>query len=111
MQGFVAQPLVDLAYDLATIVVQLVIGVSIALLAINVARGAFSAQIANAVGNPMGMSQAWLNLIGAVVTFALAALCPVLIGIIADALQPYVTTTITLPTWGGPSGWLAVLFA
>jgi uncharacterized membrane protein YqaE (UPF0057 family) len=97
------EPLVNLAYDLATLVVQLVVAISIPLLAVNVARGAASAQIANAVGNYLGVSQAWMNLISAVLVFAVTALCPVVIGLIADALQAYVVTEIVLPRWGGSS--------
>jgi hypothetical protein len=95
------EPLVILAYDLATLVVQLVIGISIPLLAINIARGAAGAQIANAVGSYVGVSQAWMNIIGAVLVFAIAALCPIVIGMVADALQQYVITEIVLPRWGG----------
>jgi hypothetical protein len=97
--GFAAQPLVDVLVALAEIVVQFVVFASGALLAVNIARGTFSAQLANLIGSPIGMSQAWMNLIGGVITFMLAALSPMLVSIIFDAVKAFVSTTITIPTF------------
>jgi hypothetical protein len=88
---------VDVLYQLALLVVQLVVFGAGAIMAANIARGAFSAQIANLVGSPMGMSQAWMNIIAAVITFVIAVLSPMLIGIIADAVRAFVNVSFTLP--------------
>lgn len=94
---FAGKPLVDVLYQLATLIVQLVVFGAGAVMAANIARGAFSAQIANLVGSPMGMSQAWMNIIAAVITFVLAVMSPMLIGIIADSVSGFVDTSFTLP--------------
>jgi hypothetical protein len=96
---FAAQPLVDVLVGLAQIVVQFVVFASVALLAANIARGTFSAQLANLIGSPLGMSHAWLNIIGGVITFVLAALSPMLVGIIFDAVKGYVTTSFQIPSF------------
>jgi len=49
------------------------------------------------VGSPMGMSQAWMNIIAAVITFVIAVLSPMLIGIIAEAVRAFVNVSFTLP--------------
>lgn len=94
---FAGRPLVDVLYALATLVVQLVVFGAGAVMAANIARGAFSAQIANLVGSPAGMSQAWMNMIAAVITFLCAILSPMLISIIAEAVRQYVNVSFTLP--------------
>ena len=94
---FAGKPLVDVLYQLALLVVQLVVFGAGAIMAANIARGAFSAQIANLVGSPMGMSQAWMNIIAAVITFVIAVLSPMLIGIIAEAVRAFVNVSFTLP--------------
>ncbi len=94
---FAGKPLVDVLYQLALLVVQLVVFGAGAVMAANIARGAFSAQIANLVGSPMGMSQAWMNIIAAVITFVIAVLSPMLISIIADAVRSFVNVSFTLP--------------
>lgn len=94
---FAGRPLVDVLYALATLIVQLVVFGAGAIMAANIARGAFSAQIANLVGSPAGMSQAWMNIIASVITFLFAILSPMLIGIIAEAVRSYVNVSFTLP--------------
>ena len=94
---FAGKPLVDVLYQLAMLIVQLVVFGAGAIMAANIARGAFSAQIANLVGSPMGMSQAWMNIIAAVITFVIAVLSPMLIGIIAEAVRAFVNVSFTLP--------------
>lgn len=94
---FAGRPLVDVLYALATLIVQLVVFGAGAIMAANIARGAFSAQIANLVGSPTGMSQAWMNIIASVITFLFAILSPMLIGIIAEAVRSYVNVSFTLP--------------
>lgn len=93
------QPLVDILYALAELVLQVVVFGSVALLAANIARGTFSAQIANLVGSPMGVSQAWMNILGAVFTFVVAVMSPVLVGIIFDIVKNFADTSFTIPTF------------
>lgn len=93
------QPIVDVVFAIATVVVQTVVLVSLALASIGFAQGAVSAQWANNVGSSIGLSQAWTRIIMTAVLAALAALVPIVIGIAADAIRPYVSTNITLPRW------------
>ncbi len=94
---FPGKPLVDVLYTLATLIVQVVVFGAGAIMAANIARGAFSAQIANLVGSPNGVSQAWMNIIASVITFLLAVLSPMLIGIIAEAVRGFVNVSVALP--------------
>ena len=96
---FAGQPLVDVLYELARLIMQVVVFGSVALLAANLARGTFSAQIANLVGSPMGVSQAWLNILSGIFTFVLAVLSPVLVGIVFDTVKGFVDTSFTIPTF------------
>jgi|JRYJ01.1.fsa_nt_gb ABC-type Fe3+ transport system permease subunit len=93
------QPIVDVVYAIATVIVQIVVLVSLALAAIGFAQGAVSAQWANNIGSSIGLSQAWTRIIMTAVLAALAALVPIVIGIAAEAIRPYVSTNITLPRW------------
>lgn len=93
------QPIVDVVFAIATVVVQIVVLVSLALAAIGFAQGAVSAQWANNIGSSVGLSQAWTRIIMTAVLAALAALVPIVIGIAADAIRPYVNTNIILPRW------------
>ena len=95
--SFPGKPLVDVLYTLATLIVQVVVFGAGAVMAANIARGAFSAQIANLVGSPNGVSQAWMNIIASVITFLIAVLSPMLIGIIAEAVRGFVNVSVTLP--------------
>lgn len=97
--SFAGQPLVDVLYELAKLIMQVVVFGSVALLAANLARGTFSAQIANLVGSPMGVSQAWMNILSGIFTFVLAVLSPVLVGIIFDTVKGFVDTSFTIPTF------------
>src|SRR5262249_43339698 len=65
-----------------------------------------SAQIANLVGSPMGVSQAWLNIIAAVFIFMLAVMSTTFVGIVFDAVKGYVDTSIPIPPFSSAS-WLA----
>lgn len=97
--SFAGQPLVDVLYELAKLIMQVVVFGSVALLAANLARGTFSAQIANLVGSPMGVSQAWMNILSGIFTFVFAVLSPVLVGIIFDTVKAFVDTSFTIPTF------------
>ena len=68
-------------------------------IAIGIARGTISAQWAVTVGSSMGVSQSWTTIMMTIVTGALAAASPILIGLAADAIRPYVSTTVVLPRW------------
>ena len=95
--AFAGQPLVDVLYELARLVMQVVVFGSVALLAANLARGAFSAQIANLIGSPVGVSQAWMNILSGIFTFILAVFSPVLVSIIFDTVKGLVNTSFTIP--------------
>ncbi len=91
------QPLVELVTNVARLFIQFFVFSSVAVFAVSVARGFWSAQIANLVGSPMGVSQAWLNIIAAVFIFILAVMSTTFVGIVFDAVRGYVDTSITIP--------------
>jgi len=91
------QPLVDLVTSVAKLFIQFFIFSSVAAFAVSVARGFWSAQIANLVGSPMGVSQAWLNIIASVFIFMLAVMSTTFVGIVFDAVKGYVDTSIPIP--------------
>lgn len=99
--GIPGQPLVDVIYAVAQAFIQILIFSSVAIFAASIARGTWSAQLANLVGSPMGMSQAWLNIIAAIFTFILAVLSPMLVNMVFDIVQGFVVTGATIPTLGG----------
>ena len=91
------QPLVELVTNVARLFIQFFVFSSVAVFAVSVARGFWSAQIANLVGSPMGVSQAWLNIIAAVFIFMLAVMSTTFVGIVFDAVKGYVDTSIPIP--------------
>ncbi|MCC6191682.1 MAG: hypothetical protein IT318_21855 [Anaerolineales bacterium] len=91
------QPLVELVTNVARLFIQFFVFSSVAVFAVSVARGFWSAQIANLVGSPMGVSQAWLNIIAAVFIFILAVMSTTFVGIVFDAVRNYVDTSIPIP--------------
>ena len=95
-------PIVNVLYSVATVVVQFVVAGSLAMAAIGIARGAISAQWANNIGNAAGLSHAWSTILMTIILAALTALVPVIIGIAANAIRPYVTLDFTLPRWNTP---------
>jgi hypothetical protein len=95
-------PIVNVLYGVATVVVQFVVAGSLAMAAIGIARGAISAQWANNIGNAAGLSHAWSTILMTIILAALAALLPVIIGMVAAIIRPYVTLDFTLPRWTTP---------
>lgn len=104
------QPLVDVIFAIAKAFIQVLVFSSVAIFAASIARGTWSAQLANLVGSPMGMSQAWLNIIGAIFTFVLAVLSPMLVNLVFDIVKNFVSATIEIPTISAlplALGWMA----
>lgn len=97
--GNFGDAIVNILFAIAQVVVTVAVAGSLALVAIGIARGTISAQWAVTVGSSMGVSQAWTTIMMTIVTGALAAASPILIGLAADAIRPYVSTTIVLPRW------------
>jgi hypothetical protein len=97
--GGAVQPLVELVTSVAKLFIQFFVFSSVAVFAVSVARGFWSAQIANLVGSPMGVSQAWLNIIAAVFIFILAVMSTTFVAIVFDAVKGYVDTSIPIPTF------------
>jgi ABC-type Fe3+ transport system permease subunit len=95
-------PIVNVLYGVATVVVQFVVAGSLAMAAIGIARGAISAQWANNIGNAAGLSHAWSTILMTIILATLAALLPVIIGMVAAIIRPYVTLDFTLPRWNTP---------
>ena len=80
-------PIVDIVFQIATLVVQAVVFASLAFIAIGIAKGTISAQWANTIGSAAGLSQAWTQILMTVIIGALAALSPILITMAADAIR------------------------
>lgn len=93
--------IVDVIYSIAEMFIKVLIGGSVAIFAASIARGSFSAQLANLVGSPMGMSQAWLNIVAAIFTFVIAILSPLVVNVIFDVIKAYASTTVNIPSLGG----------
>ncbi|MCC6190635.1 MAG: hypothetical protein IT318_16520 [Anaerolineales bacterium] len=87
----------DLVTNVAKLFIQFFVFSSVAVFSVSVARGFWTAQIANLVGSPMGVSQAWLNIIAAVFIFMLAVMSTTFVGIVFDAVKGYVDTSIPIP--------------
>ena len=92
------QPLVEVIFAIAKAFIQVLVFSSVAIFAASIARGTWSAQLANLVGSPMGMSQAWLNILGAIFTFVLAILSPMIVNMVFDIVKKFVSSTIVIPT-------------
>lgn len=97
--GNFGDAIVNILFAIAQVVVTVAVAGSLALVAIGIARGTISAQWAVTVGSSMGVSQSWTTIMMTIVTGALAAASPILIGLAADAIRPYVSTTVVLPRW------------
>jgi hypothetical protein len=95
--GGAVQPLVELVTSVAKLFIQFFVFSSVAVFAVSVARGFWSAQIANLVGSPMGVRPAWLNIIAAGLIFILAVMSTTFVAIVFDAVKGYVDTSIPIP--------------
>lgn len=93
------ESLIQVIYAVAEAFIKVLVFSSVAIFAASIARGTWSAQLANLVGSPMGMSQAWLNIIAAIFTFILAVLSPMLVSMVFDIVKGFVETTITIPSF------------
>lgn len=93
--------LVDVIYSIAEAFIKVIVGGSVAVFAASLARGTFSAQLANLVGSPLGMSQAWLNIVAGIFTFVLALLSPLVVDMVFNIVKVYASTTVSIPTLGG----------
>ncbi len=97
--GGPGESLIQVIYAVAEAFIKVLVFSSVAIFAASIARGTWSAQLANLVGSPMGMSQAWLNIIAAIFTFILAVLSPMLVSMVFDIVKGFVETTITIPSF------------
>ena len=92
------KPIVDVFVTIGKIFLQIIFGISGVVFAASVARGGMSAQLANLVGSPNGMSQAWLNIIAAIFTFIITMMAMVVVGVVFDAVAA--TASCNIPVFG-----------
>ena len=92
--------LIDVIFQLAEAFIKILVFSSVALFAASIARGTWSAQLANLVGSPMGMSQAWMNIIGGIFTFVIAILSPMVVDLVFNTVVEFAATTIDIPRVG-----------
>lgn len=95
------QKIVSVFENIAKLVIQILVFSSVAIFAVSVARGTWSAQLANLVGSPTGVSQAWMNILAAIFLFVIAVLSPLVVNMIfnlvkADALG---ALSNAVPSW------------
>jgi len=87
----------DVFFNLAQKIITIVIMVSVAIFGVSLVFGASGAQIANMLGSPMAVSQSWMRVFTAVVTFLFVVLTPMLVNLIFGFLKPYFSGSVTLP--------------
>ena len=92
--------LIDVIFTLAESFIKILIFSSVALFAASIARGTWSAQLANLIGSPMGMSAAWMNIIGGIFTFVIAILSPMVVNLVFNTVVEFASTTIEIPRVG-----------
>ena len=92
--------LINVIFQLAEAFIKILVFSSVALFAASIARGTWSAQLANLVGSPMGMSAAWMNIIGGIFTFVIAILSPMVVDLVFNTVVEFASTTIEIPRVG-----------
>jgi hypothetical protein len=95
------QKIVSVFENIAKLVIQILVFSSVAIFAVSLARGTWSAQLANLVGSPSGVSQAWMNILAAIFLFVIAVLSPLVVNMVfnlvkADALG---ALSNAVPAW------------
>ncbi len=83
--------------SIATVVIDILIGVSVALMAVGIATGFVGGQFLVTVGQPYGLSSAWVKVISVVILGLGALLTIVIVNTIIDAVANLVPPT-TIPT-------------
>lgn len=89
--------IVEAIRTIATVVIDILIGVSIALMAVGIATGFVGGQFLVTVGQPYGLSSAWVKVISVVILGLGALLTIVIVNTIINAIAGLVPPTV-IPT-------------
>jgi hypothetical protein len=92
-----ASAITDVFFSLAEKIIAIVIMVSVAIFGVSMVFGASGAQVANLLGSPMAVSQSWMRVFTAVVTFLMVILTPMLVNLIFGMVKTLFTGSVTLP--------------
>jgi hypothetical protein len=92
-----ASAITDVFFSLAEKIIAIVIMVSVAIFSVSMVFGASGAQVANLLGSPMAVSQSWMRVFTAVVTFLMVILTPMLVNLIFGMVKTLFTGSVTLP--------------
>ena len=84
-------------FSLAEKIIAIVIMISVAIFGVSMVFGASGAQVANLLGSPMAVSQSWMRVFTAVVTFLMVILTPMLVNLIFGMVKTLFTGSVTLP--------------
>ncbi len=89
--------IVEAIRTIATVVIDILIGVSVALMAVGIATGFVGGQFLVTVGQPYGLSSAWVKVISVVILGLGALLTIVIVNTIINAIAGLVPPTV-IPT-------------
>jgi hypothetical protein len=92
-----ASAITDVFFSLAEKIIAIVIMISVAIFGVSMVFGASGAQVANLLGSPMAVSQSWMRVFTAVVTFLMVILTPMLVNLIFGMVKTLFTGSVTLP--------------
>lgn len=92
---------VEVIFTISKRFIQVLAFSSLGIFAAAMARGTFSAQLANLVGSPAGVSQAWMNILAAIFLFIIAVLSPLFVDMVFSVVKGFATTALAnpIPSW------------
>lgn len=86
--------IVDAIRQIATVVIDILIGISVALMAVGIATGFVGGQFLVTVGQPYGLSSAWVKVISVVILGLGALLTITIVNTIINAIASLVPPTV-----------------
>lgn len=87
-------PIVDAIRQIATVVIDILIGISVALMAVGIATGFVGGQFLVTVGQPYGLSSAWIKVVSIVILGVGALLTITIVNTVIDAIAGLVPPTV-----------------
>jgi len=86
--------IVDAIRKIATVVIDIMIGISVALMAVGIATGFVGGQFLVTVGQPYGLSSAWVKVVSVVILGLGALLTITIVNTIINAIAALVPPTV-----------------
>lgn len=92
---------VEVVFTISKRFIQVLAFSSLGIFAAAMARGTFSAQLANLVGSPNGVSHAWMNILAAIFLFLIAVLSPLFVDMVFSVVKGFAATALSnpIPSW------------